>query len=213
MLCGGRYKQYFQTDPDFYGEIAYICEIHYLAQMCDDSKYLKEMANGNAKAFDHLYITYAPRTEELLFRMLKSRVEAEDITHDLFLKIWKEREYISNVKSFRDYLFRMAKNAAFDRYDHNVVKETYRLRLTKIPHFDELTDKEIDADELAAILAMAISNMPPKRQKVFRMSREDGKSNKLIAEELGLSVRTVENQIALAIRELRKLMSVIAFFL
>lgn len=70
---------------------------------------LEKLARGDRASFDALYMRYAAKTEEFLCRMLKNRAEAEDITHDLFLKIWQNRSTMAGVTAFGSYLFRMAR--------------------------------------------------------------------------------------------------------
>ena len=146
--------------------------------MEDERTLLEKLARGDRASFDALYMRYAAKTEEFLCRMLKNRAEAEDITHDLFLKIWQNRSTMAGVTAFGSYLFRMARNAVYDRFDSRT----------------------------------AVEKMPGQRQRIFRMSREEGIANDEIARRLGISTRTVENQISRALSELRKLVTLILFF-
>lgn len=154
---------------------------------------------------------YAAKTEEFLYRMLKDHSEAEDITQDIFLKIWRNRTSIGAVDAFGPYLFRMARNAVYDRFDNRSVRENYARRASLLPEY-ELPDSAIDNRDLLLLIRMVVEKMPEQRRRIFRMSREEGLSNDQIAEQLSISRRTVENQISRALAELRKLVKLILFF-
>ena len=77
--------------------------------MDEERRYLEALARDDRSAFDALYLKYAAKTEEFLYRMLKDHSEAEDITQDIFLKIWRNRTSIGAVDAFGPYLFRMAR--------------------------------------------------------------------------------------------------------
>lgn len=160
-----------------------------------EEKYLKELAGGSRKAFEVLYMTYAPRVEYFLRGLLKNDLEAEDITQDIFYKIWSNRETIARLDSFKSYLFRMAKNAVYNHYSHLLVKENYI----------EIEEK-IHAEDLELLIVMSIEKMPPQRKKIFKMSRFEHLSNDEIAQQLNISKRTVESHISQAMSDLRKLL-------
>ena len=142
---------------------------------------------------------YAPHVEAFAFCMLKNRSEAEDLAHDIFLKIWETRESIGRIKSFRSYLFRMTKNAVFDIFEHKSVQTRYEQRLLHV-------------EDLLMIIDMAVEQMPEQRQRVFRLSRYEGLSHQQIAQKLGVTPKTVEYHIRTALAELKKIIGVIAFF-
>ena len=180
--------------------------------MDEERRYLEALARDDRSAFDALYLKYAAKTEEFLYRMLKDHSEAEDITQDIFLKIWRNRTSIGAVDAFGPYLFRMARNAVYDRFDNRSVRENYARRASLLPEY-ELPDSDIDSRDLLLLIRMVVEKMPEQRRRIFRMSREEGLSNDQIAEQLSISRRTVENQISRALAELRKLVKLILFFL
>ena len=163
--------------------------------MEDERTLLEKLARGDRASFDALYMRYAAKTEEFLCRMLKNRAEAEDITHDLFLKIWQNRSSMAGVTAFGSYLFRMARNAVYDRFDSRTVRTNFARQTN-----------------LLLLIQLAVEKMPGQRQRIFRMSREEGIANDEIARRLSISTRTVENQISRALSELRKLVTLILFF-
>ena len=177
--------------------------------MEDERILLEKLAGGDRTGFDSLYLRYAAKTEEFLYRMLKNRAEAEDITHDLFLKIWQNRNSMSGVAAFGPYLFRMARNAVYDRFDSRMVRTNYARQANPLPEY-ELPD--VDNRDLLLLIQLAVEKMPEQRRRIFRMSREEGIPNDEIAAQLSVSVRTVENQISRALSELRKLVTVVLFF-
>lgn len=178
--------------------------------MDEERRYLEALARDDRSAFDALYLKYAAKTEEFLYRMLKDHSEAEDITQDIFLKIWRNRTSIGAVDAFGPYLFRMARNAVYDRFDNRSVRENYARRASLLPEY-ELPDSDIDSRDLLLLIRMVVEKMPEQRRRIFRMSREEGLSNDQIAEQLSISRRTVENQISRALAELRKLVKLILF--
>lgn len=170
---------------------------------------LEKLAHGDRPSFDALYRRYAAKTEEFLCRMLKDRAEAEDITHDLFLKIWQNRASMAGVTAFGPYLFRMARNAVYDRFDSRTVRMNFAKQVNPLPEY-ELPD--VDNRDLLLLIQLAVEKMPEQRRRIFRMSREEGIANDEIARQLSISTRTVENQISRALSELRKLVTLILFF-
>lgn len=178
-----------------------------------DEQLLQELARGQCKAFDELYMRYAPHVEAFAFCLLKNRSEAEDVAHDIFLKIWENRDSIQHVRSLRSYLFTMTRNAVFDRFERRHVRLRYE---RSYPSVGELVSEDlgsrIASEDLLLIIEMAVEQMPEQRRRVFRMSRYEKRSYQEIAQELGISTKTVEYHIRTALAELKKILGIIAFF-
>ena len=138
--------------------------------MDEERRYLEALARDDRSAFDALYLKYATKTEEFLYRMLKDHSEAEDITQDIFLKIWRNRTSIGAVDAFGPYLFRMARNAVYDRFDNRSVRENYARRASLLPEY-ELPDSAIDSRDLLLLIRMVVEKMPEQRRRIFRPGR------------------------------------------
>ncbi|WP_288205949.1 RNA polymerase sigma-70 factor [uncultured Parabacteroides sp.] len=171
-----------------------------------EEKYLKELAKGSRKAFETIYMIYAPRVEYFLRGLLKNDLEAEDMTQDIFYKVWSNHETIAQVDSFKSYLFRMAKNAVYNHYSHLLIKENYIEIQKNIHPYEDLVEEKIHAEDLELLIIMSIEKMPPQRKKIFKMSRLENLSNDEIATLLNISKRTVESHISQALADLRKLL-------
>ena len=167
----------------------------------DEHILLRKLREGDTEALDILYLRYAAKVRDFAFRLLGDSVEAEDITHDIFLKVWEQRKTVGNVVSFRGYLFRMTRNAIFNAFKHRQVESKYQARAA-----------EDGTNDLMEMIDLAVSNMPEQRRKVFCMSRYEDMSYNDIAEALHISPKTVQYHISGALAELRKLLSAIAFF-
>ena len=107
----------------------------------------------------------------------------------------------------------MTKNAVFDIFEHKSVQTRYEQRLL---HVEDLLTDDISAkvatEDLLMIIDMAVEQMPEQRQRVFRLSRYEGLSHQQIAQNLGVTPKTVEYHIRTALAELKKIIGVIAFF-
>lgn len=92
----------------------------------DDRQLLNKIADGDVKALGILYVLYASRVRNFAFSLLKNSSEAEDLTQDLFLKIWNTRENLRSVDSLQSYLFSMTHNSVLNLIKHKNVKDRYR---------------------------------------------------------------------------------------
>ena len=109
---------------------------------CDEHIILKKLRDGDSEALDILYLRYASKVRDFAFRLLKDKTDAEDLTHDIFLKVWEQRGALGNVLSFRGYLFRMTRNAIFNAYKHRQVQYKYQAEAgaaesSAVPEADE----------------------------------------------------------------------------
>ena len=163
--------------------------------------------------FDSIYINNFSR----LFLFAKEYVlfdeEAENIVQDIFVMLWEKREALRVDVSLTAYLFTLVKNKCIDFLRHQMVEQMYsenvkheyneelNVKLFALESFDHNFSSEEDIETL---LRNAIDKLPERCRLIFIKSRIEGKKYKEIAEELNLSVNTVEGQISIALKKLRE---------
>jgi len=137
------------------------------------------------------------------FTFLKDADEAEEVVQNSFVKLWNDRENLLITSSIKAYVYASVRNACLNQIKHLSIKENYKqhnqITLQEGSNFEE----EIEANELQEKIDIAVENMPLQRKKVFQMSRFEGLKYKEIAEQLNISVKTVENHMGSAIKYLR----------
>ena len=126
----------------------------------------------------------------------------------MFLRIWEKKENIDENQSFSSYVIQAAKHRIFNGFRKKVNQQTY---LDFLIYSDSasknFTEQDVDYREIKEKAENVVNAMPPKRQEIFRLSRESGLKNKEIAERLQISIKTVENQMGQALRFLRNELS------
>lgn len=154
--------------------------------------------------FDKIYVTYYFR----MYRFAKEYVlfdeDAENIVQDVFLLLWEKREVLDIHISLMAYLFSLVKNKCMDHLRHRLVVEEYQHELkAKLSSLESLSYTFNSEEDIERVLTDAINRLPERCRDIFLKSRIEGKKNREIAEELNISVSTVENQITIALKKLR----------
>lgn len=168
---------------------------------------LAKLRQGDVDSYRVLFLRYYTRVTLFIRGMTGAVPQADDIAQNIFLKLWLNRESIDPGQSLRNYLFVMARNEVFNhlrslRTGAGVLKAVGE----REPAYNPSPDSEVLPNETHRIVVKAVEGMPEKRREVFRMSRQEGLSNKEIAERTGLSVRTADKHIELALKDIRKIL-------
>ncbi len=178
--------------------------------MQSEAEYLKSMKEGSHEAFDYFYRKYSPRVEEFCRVLLKDNAAAEDICQNVFLNLWKRREIADKIQSFNSFLFTMTRNAVFDhirKKRKNVLDFPESIDLSNIVSADLQT--QVDAQDLLLMIEIALSSMPEKRSRIFRMNRIEGMKTSEIAEKESMTQRAVEWNLKKALEELSHIMEAV----
>ena len=167
--------------------------------MSEDKQLVHQIKRGDSKSFDELFEKYYDRFFSFACALLGDEDAAEDILQNVFLKLWIGRERLDEDRSIANYLLVCVRNEIFDHL---------RLKYNQIVVHCAPPEHEDSSSDIDAQMDMtAIKQMPPQRQRCFMMSRYQHMSSKEIAEALGLSRRTVERHIYLALNDLRNVIS------
>ena len=156
-----------------------------------------------------------PKVKTFAWQLLKSEEDAEDIAQDIFAKLWTNPEIWENQETWNSYIYTMVRNHIYNFLKHKSIRQTYQEQCTKEEPAISETDihDQLYAKESELLIKLTIANMPEQRRKIFRMSRTQEKSNQEIADELDISIRTVERHIYLALIDLKKVLLTLFFFL
>lgn len=178
-----------------------------------EESYIKALCKGDQKAFEILFLQYQPKLVFFLYGFIKDNEQARDMAQDVFLSIWNNREKLTEVKSFKAYVYKMAKNAVCNYYDHIIVNDKFVAEQLTHSSDSESTEEIIFANQLQDMIDITVSQMPPQRKQIYMMSRIEGMSNTEIAERLNINKRTVENHLTAALADIRKSIKIwIMFF-
>lgn len=176
--------------------------------MIFEKEVILKLSEGDSKSFDDLYLHYYPIVYRFIYGFVKDEDDSEDLSQDIFYKIWSNHSRFAGIDSIKPYLFKMAKNAVFAHYN----KEQLHIRAMATIKGDEeySFEPELYAQELEAIIDKALQAMSERKQQIFRMSRHEGFSNDEIAAKLNISKRTVENTLSLVMKDLGGVVSLFA---
>lgn len=131
--------------------------------------------------------------------ILKSPERAEEITQDVFLKIWHHREKLTGILSFENYLFIVTKN-----YTLSELRKKFTVNAPEVDEIYAWTpERQLQFKELSNHLHEIINRLPPRRKQVFVMSRLENKTHQQIADELKISAGTVNQQLIAALAFIR----------
>lgn len=168
-----------------------------------DDELLQHLKAGDMRAFEHIYRRYAPELFHVCFKVLRDQAACEDLVQELFMRLWTKRHHLP-VQALKPYLYRAARN--------NVLKAVRSNRIrVDVEHLEALVSQVSSSDrlrvrELQLRLNQGLDKLPEKCRIIFEMSRFQQLSHKEIAARLNISVKTVENQIGIALKRLRMLL-------
>jgi len=129
---------------------------------------------------------------------------AEETVQDMFVKIWEKRASLNIETSVKHYFFRSVRNHCLNQIQHEKIKKQYANMVLETAHQDINPESYYMEVGLIQRIEQSIDSLPPKRQEIFRLSREQGMKYKDIADTLNISVKTVEAQMGLALKHLRE---------
>lgn len=133
-------------------------------------------------------------------RIVEDATLAEDLVADSFSKVWQKIREGLEIDNFKSYMYQTVRNECLSylRYTREIVG---------LENIQEVDEETIDNSERDAKIWKAIDDLPPKCREVFLLSKRDGLSNEEIAEEMGISIKTVKNQMTKAFSRLREALS------
>ncbi len=177
------------------------------------------LKKGDVKIFESIYNENYPSLVNYARRFVLSTEEARGAVQDVFIKIWENRETLSENIHLRNYLHTSVRNRCLDILKHR--KNINHYLREKIKEFETDPDgnatghEPLDAmitRELEERIIEAIDHLPDRCREVFILSRHKGMKYKEISEHLDISVKTVETHIAHALNSLRKTLEEYKFF-
>ncbi|WP_143307076.1 RNA polymerase sigma factor [Chitinophaga vietnamensis] len=167
-----------------------------------EEEVLTRMKEGDESAFSGIYRHYHPALYVYLLRFCKVPSLAEDLVHDVFLKIWEIRERINPQLSFSAYLYRIARNHVFKTIHKLATDQELRsqLLLQLMQRESEHPDEAALAKEYDRLFQQALAGLTTQRLHVFRLCRQEGKSYDEAAAILGISRNAVKKHMVLSMR-------------
>lgn len=174
------------------------------AELVTDDKLIDKLRKGDVDAFDEVYRRYAGKLFAFALKYLKSREEAEELVQSVFLKVWENQANLKKETSFKSYLFTIAYNEICNlfrkrKYQQNFIEST----ILGKPETSTDMESQIEFRSVLEQVEQIVAQLPEKQRAVFLKSRQEGKSTKEIAEELGLSKGTVDNYISESLKFIR----------
>lgn len=171
-------------------------------------------AGNDTKAFERIYLILYNDLHYFAYRIIKSNHIAEEIVADVFVMLWKKRNEFEAIKNLRVFLYVAIKNQALT-YLYKAKKQKV-CWIEEFANEPEMLSEESRPDELligkevARDLQQAIKNLPDKCKAVFKLVKEDRLKYAQAARVLNLSIKTVENQMGIALRKIAHAMKLSA---
>jgi len=170
----------------------------------DDAETIRLLKARNEEVFGQLFKAHFKPLRKYAFTFVQQQQLAEDIVQTIFYKLWQRVEVLNFSDSVAAYLYRAVYNESLNALKHSKVKRVYHSWLHRnMKHQTDTANKKSQHDELERRLHTAINELPQQCRTIFQLSRFEGLRYQDIGHRLGISPKTVENQMSKALRILR----------
>lgn len=166
---------------------------------------IRKMKLGDLKAFDAFFEMYHSGVYNFCIHLGLNHEDAQETAQDVFIKVYNNREKLDASKNVQSYLLTITKNAVYDAFRirmNRKAAEDYQIHLL---HAKNDTEELLAYSELEELIRNKLKQFPHKRRLIFELSRFEGLTNREIANEMGVSIKTVEAHISAALQEFQSL--------
>jgi RNA polymerase sigma-70 factor (family 1) len=168
-----------------------------------DSQLLKAIQQNDEQAFAELFHRYWENTYALTLARIRSEEVTKEIVQEIFISIWKKRSTLS-IDHVPSYLFVATKNRIINYIaSQTVLRKHQDYYNSFVPANANVTDNDVELNELMEALAYGIDQLPEKSRTIFKLNRMDGRSIWEIANILNLSEKAIQYHITQSIKKLR----------
>lgn len=171
-------------------------------------EWCRRLKASDREAYAHVFETLYDPLFRYVRSITKEATSARDVTQDVFIRLWEVRESLDPTQSLEAYLYRMARNRAYNherrRQTRMEKEDTVRKQSAAQPASPELPDVQAAAQRLEDRLQRWIDDLPDRQREALVLSRYEGLSHDTIAEVMDISPRTVNNHIVRALKQLRE---------
>ena len=167
---------------------------------------LEALCKGSHEAYDQVYSFYRKPVYNFIFALTCCQAVAEDITHEVFVSVWENRQHLDPSQGIRRYLFAAAKNLVMRHFRQKKTEGHYLTYCQRQSIEGNESDKWLFAKEADALIKEAASKMPRLRGRIFKMYYRDGLSYDVIAQRLCMNKATIANHLCHAKNDIRNLL-------
>ncbi|SMC95760.1 RNA polymerase sigma-70 factor [Pedobacter africanus] len=156
------------------------------------------------EAFEHLFKMHFKALHAYAIAILRDEDIAEEVVQNMFLKFWEKRELLNIQTSVKAYLYKCVYHDSLNLLKHEKIKTKYQDFATyTMNSHNEPASSKVETSELERQIGLALNELPEQCRTIFQMSRFEELKYREIADQLGLSVKTIENQMGKALKIMR----------
>lgn len=168
---------------------------------------LSSIAEGNQQAFCSLFELFKQKVYSYSYHFTRSSFTAEEITQEVFMKIWSSRESMATIENIDAWLSTVTRNLCFNYLKKIALERKLSQAIAqKEATAEENVDQYMAYKDQLSLLDEALDQLSPQQKLIFRLNREQGLKNEEIARQLNLSPNTVKTHMVSALRKIRHFM-------
>ena len=170
-----------------------------------EKELLLRIAQGDERAFRQLFDQYRDFIYFFAVRLTESDLIAKDVVQEVFIKLWLQRQSLTEVISLRAWIYRLTRNHVLN----GLKRRAHEISLLReigltIPEHNDPTAETVQYRELEKLLQQAVQQLPAQQQKAYHLSRGEGLKHDEIAARLHISSETVKKHIMAAMQSIRE---------
>lgn len=174
-----------------------------------------QVSTGYKAQFEEVYVSFYSRMKRFAQQYVIHEEDAENIVHDIFFELWEKQLEFASFVNLNGFLFMMLKNRCIDflrrktleqQAAEEIQSEYIRTLRLKFESLEALENRFLNESDIDTIIQNAIESLPEKCREIFIMNKIEGKKQKVIAQELNISINTVESQMAIAYKKLKEIL-------